>query len=228
MNNNSNTLNENYPYEHLIIENVFKEDFYKKLKKKFPENKLFKPCNNRVKGVRQDERFVIFLDKKDDFKLLKNQKFWLEFYKSFYDKKFLKNIFKNFNLDLKNKFHIQVQLIYDKKNLILPPHTDVIEKKKTHKYITFLMYVVEDEKLNLSTELYKIDKDGTINSQNKTFKICKKAPYKDNTALVFVPKNDVTWHGVSEIKNNVIRRTIQVFFKPKKDILYDKIYEHKF
>ena len=227
MNNNSNTLNENYPYEHLIIENVFKEDFYKKLKK-FPENKLFKPCNNRVKGVRQDERFVIFLDKKDDFKLLKNQKFWLEFYKSFYDKKFLKNIFKNFNLDLKNKFHIQVQLIYDKKNLILPPHTDVIEKKKTHKYITFLMYVVEDEKLNLSTELYKIDKDGTINSQNKTFKICKKAPYKDNTALVFVPKNDVTWHGVSEIKNNVIRRTIQVFFKPKKDILYDKIYEHKF
>ena len=34
-NNNSNTLNENYPYEHLIIENVFKEDFYKKLKKNF-------------------------------------------------------------------------------------------------------------------------------------------------------------------------------------------------
>ena len=226
MNENCKINIYNDPYKHLIIENIFDKDCIKNIIKYFPKIKNLNNRTSIINKVPQNDRFVLYLDKKQDFVNLKNKDFWYNFYKNLYNKNFINKICKSLNLDIKN-FHIQVQLICDKKNYQIPPHTDR-KSNNIAKHITILTYINDEDNLDLGTELYTESEEGKINLKNRKFKLIKKAPYKTNFALAFHPINNVTWHGVSEIKENVIRKTIQIFFKPKRKIDYETIYNHKF
>lgn len=221
---NNNNLH-NKPFKHLIIENFLKQDEIKKLKDNFPDNKLFNKFNRR--NDKTEERHILYVDKKEDFNKLENKDFWLNLYNKFNNKKFLKNVFQLLGKNLPEKeSHLQMQLIYDIQNYEILPHCDTKLNSDT-KFLTMLFYLNEDETLDLGTELYIPDKKGDIKiiekNEEKKFSIYKKAPYKINNLLLFIPEYDKSWHGVSKIKKNVIRKTIQIFLKNKKTINYDTI-----
>ena len=215
--NNNNLHNE--PFKHLIIENFLKEDEIKKLKNNFPDSKLFNKFNRYYKS-----RHILYIDKKEDFDKLENKDFWLNLYKKFNNKKFLKNVFHLLGKELPEKeSHLQMQLIYDIENYEILPHCD-IKSNSDAKFLTMLLYLNEDETLDLGTELYIADKKGDIKiteeNEEKKFSIYKKAPYKINNLLLFIPEYNKSWHGVSKIKKNVIRKTVQIFLKNKNTIKY--------
>ena len=221
--NNHNLYNK--PFKHLIIENILEEEEIKHLKNNFPDNKLFNKFNRR--NDKTEERYVLYVDKKEDFNKLKNKDFWLSLYKKFNNKKFLKNVFQLLGKNLPEKeSHLQMQLIYDIQNYEILPHCDTKLNSDT-KFLTMLFYLNEDETLDLGTELYIPDENGNIKIEEKNdikkFNIYKKAPFKINNLLIFIPEYGKSWHGVSKIKKNVIRKTIQIFLKNKKTINYDTI-----
>lgn len=228
MNTDSKIKVYNEPYKHLIIEKLLKDEDFNNINKYFPSIDKLNKKNGFHTYALQKDRYCLYLDKKEDFDKLDNKNFWLNFYKSLYKQDFIQIFEENLKIKL-NDYHIQTQLIIDRENYILPPHCDHGNKKKIPisaqitKFLTILIYIVENPNLDLGTEIYIPNKYGTIKLKHRSFDLFKKAPYRSNIGFSFVPVPNLTWHGVSKIHPNITRKTIQIFFKPKKNIDYETI-----
>jgi len=223
--NNNNLYND--PYPHLLIDNFFDINLINQIIENFPDIEYFKNTKRHEQIINNKAtRQSFYLDNKDDFNKINNKKLFKEFYKKISNKIFIKDIFKIFNKECPEDYHIQCQLIYDTKGFNILPHCDNF-KNKRHKYLTILLYLPDDNNfVNYGTELYKENKNGKIHYTDKEinkeryFDIVKKASYKKNTLFAFIPEYNKSWHGVSSIKDNIKRRSIQIFLKEKKAINY--------
>jgi len=100
---------------------------------------------------------------------------------------------KKFNIDLTGTL-LRIEYAQDSEGFWLEPHTDIGVKK-----FTMLIYLSRDIGAeSWGTSVYK-DKDTFV----------RNAPYKSNSATVFVPSPD-TWHGFEPRPINGIRKSLIV------------------
>ncbi len=203
------TREQSEPWPHHVFEGFFPLSFYQLLKGNFPFSSqswktLSHPDNQS--GARQ----VIYLRETEDIPLEGQQKeLWRDLYEII-NTKVADSLLKKYQLtEYKDLTSAEVQIIKDGTGYKISPHCDTF-KHKRHKLLTLLIYFPSSEDLNgYGTELYQKRLLGG-------FKEIKRAPFTDNTALLFQPTYNKTWHGVSQITKAVPARTsLQIFFKLK-------------
>ncbi|MCP3680555.1 MAG: 2OG-Fe(II) oxygenase [Gammaproteobacteria bacterium] len=196
------------PWPHYIIDEFLPESYYRLLKESFPFTEkiwmpLAHPDNN--KGCRQ----VIYLRRGEESSIKQRKEIWLELY-DILDQEVSNVLLTLFELNkYRHKVNAEVQIIHDRTGYKISPHCDAVEGN-AHKLLTLLIYFPFHENLTeYGTEMY-------IREESNEFKTVKKTPFVDNTALIFHPVWDLTWHGVSRIDDqNVNRNSLQIFFKEK-------------
>lgn len=221
--NLANSRVREWPFPHAYYENVFPEDFYARLVGLKPDSAMYDPIDS-VRPVTQSDgnpafpdRSVIMLSGETpnlnpDWKTLENVLHSDETRTTLLDK-FIDTVrprlYDNSPLD------VTVQLIRDKQNYDLGPHTD-----NPRRYVVLIIYLPEtDAKPFLGTSLYvpndpAVTCDGTIHhDQDKANFTCAfTAPYRPNCALAF-PKTNNSFHGVEPVMEGEERNLIQCFVK---------------
>ena len=175
------------PYPHILIENVFPVDFYKKLLDNIPHIDDFTPKPKYPgKETLTLENLEPLDDTKKDFWVTINN--WLK-----------SDDFANFLL---NKFSIKKTgksnffLHKDLSNYEVTPHTDVKSK-----LVTYLFYLPKDDSLREMGTIMLIPKNGKIQHDRtqhqrwEDFDIVKQVEYLPNSFLAFTP-NDNSYHAV--------------------------------
>lgn len=213
-----------FPFPHFFCENVFSDEFYKRIQENLPEEMYLFPISEKrpvPKGY-YDERYVLSLED-NDINLLPNATFWVAFkkqilgggLKNFLLSRFaemLKNIHPDFN---SYKTRSEILIVKDKENYALGPHTD-----SPKKLITILFYLpTNDSSESIGTSLY-IPKDfkftcpGGAHHERDYFNLVYTAPFKRNSAFGFIKTNN-SFHGVEKLNSTYDRWLL----------LYDIYYE---
>jgi hypothetical protein len=172
------------PWPHYVFNQFFPESYYQLLKDNFPH------ANQGWRSLSHNDygaRQVIFLKDEEKIKISGERK--------------------NGLIEYIDKARLEIQIIRDSIGYKIPPHCDTF-KDKRHKLLTILIYFPISEELSgYGTELY-------TRNIFRRYKKVKQAPFLNNTALMFHPTYNVTWHGVSEITEAIPPRTsLQVFIK---------------
>jgi hypothetical protein len=193
------------PWPHYVFNQFFPESYYQLLKDNFPHaNQGWRSLSHNDYGARQ----VIFLKDEEKIKISGEQKsHWEDFYQFMNSQLFEILLRKNGLIEYIDKARLEIQIIRDSIGYKIPPHCDTF-KDKRHKLLTILIYFPISEELSgYGTELY-------TRNIFRRYKKVKQAPFLNNTALMFHPTYNVTWHGVSEITEAIPPRTsLQVFIK---------------
>ena len=204
-----------FPFPHLYVENIFSDDFYSKI-----HENLLDPSemisladlysDNPLMSVYKD-RMVMDFDKKESMlKVGKNkQKFWTSFYENFCPNfsNILRAKFKKF-LDirfahLKNLSYTHtLQVVNDKKNYSLGPHTD-----QPSKVISLLIYLPKNRtQISTGTSIYMPKDPSKINPElqhlhypREDFYNVITMPYAPNSAFCFIKTNN-SFHGVEKLE----------------------------
>jgi hypothetical protein len=222
-----NTSINTFPYPHLYIQNVFPNDFYSQILKNLPSvNSMTSlpdlyPEQPGFKGYK--ERYVLeFLRDEHIQKIEKDkQEFWKGVSSSFLKGQFgnlLRAKFKLY-LDMRFKligdvnFSVEMQLINDKKNYSLGPHSD-----HSRKVISALLYLPKDmSQKKIGTSIY-IPKDPDFISSQKEYGHFNKdlfhkvitMPFVPNSAFCFVKTNNA-FHGVEPLDKETTDRWVLLF-----------------
>jgi len=205
----------NFPFPHLYVENIFSENFYSEIQENLLDSKEMISMGDLYKEVpglaSYKERMVVDFDRKESIeKIGKNKR---EFWTSFHEKMSpnLNNIFlskfKNF-LDMRFKYLKNVsythslQLVCDKKNYALGPHTDQLSK-----VVSVLIYLPKDRtQISTGTSIY-MPKDPSkfnidlshLHYDRKLFHKVITMPYVPNSAFCFIKTNN-SFHGVEQLE----------------------------
>jgi hypothetical protein len=206
--NNSNF--EFIPYKHIIVDNIFTNDFYQKLL----ENKIPTECltalveSGSVGKYYSDKRFILKLSSKLTILSKKHRLFWEEIYQWFNtDFKYL--IQKKFDFEKE----IDLRLLYsrDFQGYELGPHTD-----NPSKLFTLLIYLTEtNDNYEYGTSIFTPKSDYIKNCEGlkhhnfDNFNIFRNIEYKYNRLFGFL-KSDNSFHGVLPIKKD-FERDILIF-----------------
>jgi hypothetical protein len=197
------------PYPHLVIDNIFPDDFYELLlKNNIDKSEMINLReSNRVGPGYSGARYVLNLD--DDLPMLtKNRMFWQNVYKylNFYFKDMLLHKFNQ------NRQNIYSDALYTKdyQTYSLNPHTDFPAK-----LLTCLIYLPVDNSMSdYGTSIY-IPKDknfkclGGPQHKVKNFDLHKTISFTPNKMFCFL-KTDNSFHGVEPIDKDV-ERTLLIF-----------------
>ena len=238
-----NTINETVittePFEHKFVNNIFPDEYYKKLIKNLPKKDEYIPINKSGTVTKNyaAERYMFDLNFDNIKKLNKlQQQTFTELINVFTSPNFFNAINNNFKkiiqkrisefTDFEKKligedkfeFSIQAMLVKDLQKYKLGAHTDI-----TTKFLTFLFYIPKDlSQVELGTALYK-PKSGieiqmgekgnyhaTLEMTKEYFDVVGKVPFSPNSLLLFPRTND-SFHGVEIInKENTERDLIQL------------------
>ena len=144
----------NFPFPHFYVENIFPDDFYSKIQENLLDtNEMMSIAEvySKNKGLEgYKDRFIIDFKMEESLQKIEKDKF--KFWESFQNNfslnfsNLLQSKFKRF-LDMRFQylenvsFRHAMQLINDKKNYTLGPHTD-----KPSKVISVLFYLPKDLK----------------------------------------------------------------------------------
>ena len=208
-----NTPISTFPYPHIIIHNIFPEEFYEKMLKNIPTIQEFTP------KPKYPGRKTLTLDEIENLEPSKKE-FWKQM------EIWLKS--EDFSNLLLNKFGIKKSgtsdyfLHKDLEDFEVTPHTDIHSK-----LVTYLFYLPKDDSLSdLGTKIL-VPKDksnvGTTKHQKwEDFDIVNTSKYVPNSFLAFTPCEN-SYHAVKikfpeELKKKE-RDTIRgfVFDKSEKD-----------
>jgi 2OG-Fe(II) oxygenase superfamily len=200
------------PWPHRVIDGFFPNSFYRLLKDHYP------PADQGWRALSHHEnkegaRQVIYLRENEDIALHDDRKgLWQDLFE-IVNGPLSEALLLKFGLAAyKDETHAEIQIIRDSTGYRISPHCDTFRHKR-HKLLTLLIYFpMSDQLAGYGTELYEKRLFGG-------FRKVKRAPFVDNTALLFQPTHKVTWHGVSEIGQTVAPRTsLQIFFKLRSEI----------
>ena len=202
-----------YPYPHILIENIFPQEFYNDIIKNIPSVEEFtpKPKYPGRKTLTLDE-----IENLDDRK----KDFWGKM------ESWLKS--EDFTNLLLNKFAIKKSgysdyfLHKDLEDFEVKPHTDVRSK-----LVTYLFYLPEDNSLpqlgtNILVPKGDIIENSTKHQEWENFSIVRSSKYLPNSFFAFTPCEN-SFHGVKIKFPNELqkkeRNTIRgfVFDKSEKD-----------
>ena len=216
----------NFPFPHIYIENIFPSEFYSKIQENLLDKKEMTsmadlyPQNTGLSGYK--DRLIMDFTRADSMKKLgkKKQEFWVSFGESFSKGAFanlLQSKFKRF-LDMRFQylenvsFKHEMQLVNDKKNYALGPHTD-----KPSKVISFLIYLPKDfTQKETGTTIYMPKDPNLLNKElphahypHEQFHKVITMPFVPNSAFCFIKTNN-SYHGVEKLaKENTDRWLIQ-------------------
>ena len=205
----------NFPFPHFYVENIFSENFYSKIQENLLDpNEMISMAelyndNPGLSGYK--ERMVMDFDKKESMQKAGKDKreFWTSFHKNFspHFNNILRVKFKKF-LDmrfmyLKNvSYTHSLQLVNDKKNYSLGPHTD-----QPSKVVSVLIYLPKDcAQISTGTSIYMPKDQSKLNKElphvhyaREDFYKVITMPYAPNSALCFIKTNN-SFHGVEKLE----------------------------
>ena len=205
----------NFPFPHFYVENIFSDNFYSKIQENLLDSSEMMSMadlysdNPGLSGYK--ERMVMDFDKKESMQKAGKSKreFWASFHKNFSPNfsNILRVKFKKF-LDLRFTYLKNVsythtlQLVHDKKNYSLGPHTD-----QPSKVVSVLIYLPKDHKQILTgTSIYMPKDPSKLNTElphlhylREDFYKVITMPYMPNSALCFIKTNN-SFHGVEKLE----------------------------
>ena len=216
-----------FPYPHLYIQNVFPNDYYSKILKNllsvnsmtsmpdlYPEQPGLKNYKDRyvLEFARDEHIQKIESDKQEFWKgigssLLKGQ------FGNFLRAKFKHYLDMRFKLIGDVNFSLEMQLVNDKKNYALGPHSD-----HPRKVISTLFYFPKDmSQQEIGTSIY-IPKDPDFIASHKQYGHFNKdlfhkvitMPFVPNSAFCFVKTNNA-FHGVEPLEKEDTDRWVLLF-----------------
>lgn len=171
------------PWPHIMVANVFQDNFYKLILSKLP-----KPENMEPLGRTTPNRLLYWLEKKGERPPL--TLFWEEFRAELFD---------DLWMTLEDKLAVVgkvtgAEIVHDLPGYNLGPHTDSKDK-----LITGLFYLPRSEEdAKQGTVLFKCsipDPRGKGHRFSSDFVKFKVIPFLPNSALFFV-RTDISYHGV--------------------------------
>ena len=209
-----------YPYPHLLIENIFPEEFYAEIMKNIPETEKYtpKPLYPGKKTLTLEN-----IDGLDE----KKMEFWKQIQIWLTSTDFSEILLKKFSIDKIG--HSDYFLHKDLEEFEVKPHRDIYSK-----LVTYLFYLPEDDSLSkLGTDILVPKKKVELTTKHQNwddFNIVKRSKYMPNSFFAFTPC-DNSYHAVKvnfpkdSLKKE--RNTIRgfVFDKTAKDYpayLFDK------
>lgn len=209
------------PYPHIIVENVFPQEFYDSLL----SNRIDDDCLSTLSELKRVDKWYPqsrkILELSYNLPILSDtiREFWEETY-YWFNSFFGKLIIKKFEPYILNRFgkipRLSVEVLYtrDRATYKLGPHTD-----STKKVLTLLFYLPKNKSNSkLGTSMYvPLDKKFTCPGGPRydfdKFKKIYTAPYIPNTMFGFL-KTDNSFHGVEsidvEIERDLLIYDIQV------------------
>lgn len=204
------------PFPHLMIENIFPNEYYQYLVKFDIGDEYLQSLEDagRVSNYPQGRKFISL---EENMPILPRQlrDFWQETSAFINAKltplvmeKFSNYIVQRLGNDTSTDITSETLYVKDSKGYALSPHSDNPEK-----ILTFLIYLARDwDHQHLGTSIYK-PKDPNFSCAGgplhpfEKFNLFKTAPYRPNTLFGFV-KGDKSFHGVEPVKEDYTRNLI--------------------
>lgn len=213
-----------HPYSHLYVESVFPEDFYRALRRYWPDASslvsLADTGRTTPPGAYPDRFILPFVP--DELQILPQDKrdFWREFGAWFLGERFLRALLGKFSPDIQKRFgasirhhsfHVDSLIVRDRVNYQLGPHTD-----SPRKVLSLLFYCPDDASMShLGTSIYEpIDPGfrcaGGPHYPNDQFIKVMTMGYRPNSLFAFF-KTDHSFHGVEPITDNSVLRDLLLY-----------------
>jgi len=205
----NNTRVETDPYPHFYTEPIFPEETYKELMKSLPSSSVFTKTSPEY-----DNRFMLSLHNPEEIEQLDMniRGFWVDFSKVLLSKKLMNAFIAKFKNHVDERFKefspdffSTVDLVVDKRNYALGPHTDHPDK-----VISIIFYLPKSADMpGLGTKVYIPDDPNFKDFAGEHFKFegfkkIKGVDYKPNALFCFF-KTDNSFHGVEQVSTAVER-----------------------
>jgi hypothetical protein len=215
---------EDSPYPHFYIENVFPESFYEELLNNLPDSSSFQGLSQtgKVDGRTYLERFVLPLEDKELCHLpFSNFLFWNNFKNAITSDIWHNMLLEKFNQRIKQrfgahyeklKFSSTAELVQDRTNYSIGPHTD-----HPVRVITLLFYFPRSkDQAHLGTSIYQpidptFECEGFTHHSFAGFKKLYTAPFLPNSVFGFIKSND-SFHGREQILDIGIERNLMNYY----------------
>ena len=219
------------PYPHYYLENVFPDDYYRRLLAHLPSSEVYQNLF-AITDLKLDH-----FRHRDQRDLHGNwtgalpqelKSFWDDFDAWFLGEEMAAAVLETFSAQLEARFggreswpetSVEPQLIRHRAGYFLGPHSDA-----NTKLVVLLLYLAPDDtNAHLGTSLYRPKKAGFGCPDSKHYPFedfvrVKTAPYKANSMLAFF-RSDISFHGVEPLSETDVaaggRDVIQY-------VLYDK------
>ena len=224
-----------YPYPHMLVQNIFDTETYKDILENLPDDGAFETIANRPTIISYtdeppiyQESFVINMAKESFSTLPEKQKdFWMDFSSWFLGSDMMSMLLNKFTPFIQQRFNdacgksLRVGatglITRDKTGFSIGPHTDTDQK-----VLTLLFYLPKDfSQLHLGTTIY-VPKDPNflgksgMHYEPKDFKKVFTAPFEPNSLFCFM-KTKRSFHGVEIIENENIERNLLIYNIPLAD-----------
>jgi len=205
-----------YPFPHLLVEEVFETDFYRRLRALLPDDAAYRPIaeHGRVTAGAYPARRVIELEPEGLASLPASLRvFWQSLVEALESRRLLTLLLQRFHITPppQTRFVCSALLTRDGTGYGIGPHTDHPDK-----VLTLLFYLPEDHtQEELGTSLYiptrPMEKDpGEKHFSARGFQRIFTTPYRPNTLFVF-PRSDHSFHGVETIERPGVARDLLIF-----------------
>ena len=211
-----------FPFPHIVVRDVFPDDFYRELRANLPAPGLFKTLAalNRVAGDYPDSRLVLPLAA-EALEAVPGpaRDFWRGVAGWMLGGAFGPTVLSKFDWVLKERlgdlarrqFHDEALLVQDYTTYSLGPHTD-----SPSKVMSFLFYLPPDDtRAHLGTSVY-VPRDpqftcaGGPHHPFDLFRRVYTMPYLPNTLFAF-PKTAHSFHGVEPVQDTEVRRDLLLY-----------------
>jgi hypothetical protein len=218
----ANTPINSFPFPHLYVQDIFSDIFYSQIQKNLPAQNLMTslpelyPEQPGFKNYK--DRYVMDFRKDESINKIEKdkQEFWRALGNNFIKgnvSDLLRSKFQYY-LNMRFKylddvsFRHEMQLINDKKNYSLGPHTD-----KPSKVISVLIYLPKDDSqketgtsIYMPKDLNLLDKElPHQHYPHEHFHKVITMPFVPNSALCFIKTNN-SYHGVEELETEDTNR----------------------
>jgi hypothetical protein len=212
-----------YPYPHLYVESVFPDEFYRSVRKYWPDGASMASLaeSGRVTPGAYPDRFILPFAAEEIEKLPREKRdFWRDFGSWFLGDRFMRALLQKFSSDIQRRFgsalhrqsfQVDSLIVRDRVNYQLGPHTDAARK-----VLSFLFYCPRDASMNhLGTSIYEpVDPGfrcpGGPHYPHDRFIRVATMDYRPNSLFAFF-KTDNSFHGVEPIIDDGVRRDLLLY-----------------
>lgn len=221
----ANAHMETDPFPYLVVDNIFPEDYYRRMLENFPSPEVMRPLHEsgRVAPGAYEERHALLFNEEEISKLsMESAKFWRSLahwmysdpFANLFISRFAQELFPRLARILQADGKLAVKgdalLVQDHTRYAIGPHTDA-----PHRLVTFLFYLPTDDSMrDIGTSIYRPkDPDFTCwggpHHSFDHFEKVRTVEFLPNRLLVF-PKTERSFHGVEKIERKEIERRLLI------------------
>ncbi|MES2199155.1 MAG: hypothetical protein V4489_03185 [Chlamydiota bacterium] len=212
------------PYPYFYIDNIFPDDFYQELLANLPDTSSYQGLSQTGKVDQRTylDRFVLPLEEDQLNQLSFSQfLFWSNFNIAIKSDEWCSALLKKFDCHIKERFGIYyekvkfsstAELVRDRTNYSIGPHTD-----HPVRVLTLLFYFPSsNDQSHLGTSIYEpldptFECEGFTHHPFNGFKNLYTAPFSPNSVFGFVKSNS-SFHGREPILDKGIERNLMNYY----------------